>query len=172
MSITPPHPRQSPPRMFSINDYQRGYVLFDDVECNIPRWGSGWDYGAWNCARGLLVELSRALRATPLALHYHELLTWAPREDPDTVPAHLPVGTETIAVLRERTGELVTVLSHRETSPYGEHGDTWRLTVNGIEPADGVDRHPPSLPWLATLVRRHLDEHRQTARGHGIRVSL
>lgn len=59
-------------------------------------------------------------------------------------------------MIRDADGELVTVVDHRETAPYGAHGDFWRLTVDGIEPEDGLAKHPPSLPWAANQVRWHL----------------
>ncbi len=71
-----PHPVISTRRReFSAADHARGYVLFDDVACNIPRWGAPGEPGAWNHARGLLVELVRHLPSTPVALHYRELHT-------------------------------------------------------------------------------------------------
>ncbi|TVT23392.1 hypothetical protein FNH05_33055 [Amycolatopsis rhizosphaerae] len=158
MSITPPRPLPVSLRMFSTADFSRNYVLHPGVECNIPRWGSEDEYGAWSYARGVLVETSRALYGTPVSLRYRELLSRQPHEDPSTVPAHLPVGYEITAVVHDCTGKLVTVVHHRETAPHGAHGDFWRLTVNGIEPEDGLATHPPSLPWAANQVRWHLRE--------------
>lgn len=37
-----------------------------------------------------------------------------PLDDPDRVPAHLPVGNEVTARLRNRDGQLVTVMSRDE----------------------------------------------------------
>jgi hypothetical protein len=134
VTITPLHLLPSHPRMFGMADYRRSYVLYDGVECNIPRWGREGEFSVWNYARGVLVETSRALHATPVSLHYRELLTRQPHEDAATVPAHLPVGHEITAVIRDADGELVTVVDHRETAPYGKHGDFWAVTVNGSSP--------------------------------------
>ncbi|GAB3289123.1 hypothetical protein [Parasphingorhabdus pacifica] len=134
------------PRMFGPHDYRRSYVLPDEVDSNIPRRGSVGEYGAWNHARGVLVEISRRLRAVPLALDYREL----------EAPARLPVGIEVTAVVRANIGQPVTVISRRETAPYGPRGDYWQLTVDGVVPEGGLHRHPPSLPWLAHLVRHAL----------------
>lgn len=154
MSTTPLHPSPSCPRMLGAADFSRSYVLYPDVECNIPRWGSESDYGAWNYARGLLVETSRALQGTPVSLHYHELLTRQPHENPATIPAHLPIGHEITAIVRDTIGQLITTVDHRETTLYGTHGGCcWRLTVNGIVPEHGLAKHPPSLPWAANHVR-------------------
>ena len=131
-------------------------MLYDDVECNIARWGSDGECGAWNYARGVAVETARAVCGSPVSLYYHELLTCSPHEAPARVPAHLPLGHEITAVVRDGFGDLVTVVDHRETAPYGEHGDVWRLTVDGVEVEDGSASHPPSLPWAAHQVRWHL----------------
>jgi hypothetical protein len=163
VSITPLHLLPPHPRMFSMADYRRSYVLYDGVECNIPRWGREGEFGVWNYARGVLVETSRAVGGTPVSLRYRELLTRQPHEDPATVPAHLPVGHEITAVIRDADGELVTVVDHRETAPYGAHGDFWELTVNGVQPEDGLALHPPSLPWMANTVRWHLRQRRPLA---------
>jgi hypothetical protein len=155
------------PRWITPHDASRCYVLYDDVECNIPRWGSLGEYGAWDWARGLVVELHRRLGGTPVSLHYHELLTRYPLDDRGT-RAHLPVGIEVTAILRDRDGQDVTVVSRRETAPYGPRGEHWHITVNGEIPEDADDpalsgRHTraPSLPFLALLVQTHL--HRTAA---------
>ncbi|ASR39974.1 hypothetical protein BAY61_32355 (plasmid) [Prauserella marina] len=163
MAITPIHRRSLHPRMFSMADYRRSYVLYDGVDCNIPRWGREGEFGVWNYARGVLVEISRALHGTPVSLYYRELVTRQPHEDPALVPAHLPVGHEITIVIRDPDGELVTVVDHRETWPYGARGDVWELTVNGIRPEDGHATFPPSLPWMANIVRWHLHQHRPLA---------
>lgn len=136
-----------PPRMFGPHDYLRSYVLPDEVASNIPRRGSVGEFGAWNHARGVLVEVSRRLRATPLSLHYLELET----------PDRLPVGTDVTAVVEDHTRQRLSVVSRRESAPYGPRGDYWQLSVDGVVPDGGTHRHPPSLPWLAHLV--HLALH-------------
>lgn len=83
-----------------------------------------------------------------------------PCEDPDRVPAHLPVGNEITVRLRDRDGPLVTVISRDEWAPHGAARDYWQVTVNGEIPADssdpglhGVHAYPP---FLAFLVQLHL----------------
>lgn len=164
MSISTALRRCERPRWITPYDASRSYVLYDDVECNIPRWGALGEYGAWDWARGHLVELHRRLGGTAVSLHYRELLTRHPHQDPDTTPAHLPVGNEVTAVLRDRAGELVTVVTRAESAPYGPRGDFWQVEVNGEIPDDaddpalrGVHTYHPSLPYLAYLVAVHLD---------------
>ncbi len=141
MTIMLASPLESP-RMFGLRDYLRSYVLPDEVESNVPRRGSIGEFGAWNHARGVLVEVTRRLHAIPLSLHYIELET----------PDRLPVGTEVTAVVEDNTRRRITVVSRRETTPYGPRGDYWQLTVDDAVPDGGRHRHPPSLPWLARLV--------------------
>lgn len=141
----PPPPRRTPPRRFTMHDYQRSYVLFDDVDTNIPRWGTEGEPGAWNHARGLLIEVSRHLGGEPVALHYRERET----------PVHRnPIGTEITAVARDHRGDLITVVSTTENAPYGARGDHWQLAINGRVPDNGIATYPPSLPWIANLVAR------------------
>lgn len=145
---SPSTPPQGPfwrsPRMFDCADYRRCYVLPETVETNIPRWGSLGEFGSFDYARGVLVELTCHLPATPVALHYRELAT---------TPARLPVGIEITATVGDSLGELITVVVRRENAPHGPRGDHWELAVDGVVPADGVASHPPSLPWMARLVR-------------------
>ncbi|GAA2798964.1 hypothetical protein [Saccharopolyspora taberi] len=142
--ITTLAPRPASPRMFGLHDYRRSYVLPTEVDTNILRTGSAGEFGSWNHARGVLVEVSRCLRAMPVALNYREL---------ETGPARLPVGIEVTAIARDDAGALVTVISRQESAPYGPRGDYWQLTVNGVVPEDGISSSPPSLPWMANLVR-------------------
>ncbi|WP_406690339.1 hypothetical protein REH65_31210 [Saccharopolyspora sp. ID03-671] len=134
------------PRMFGLHDYRRSYVLPTEVESNIPRTGSDGEFGSWNYARGVLVEVSSRLRAVPLSLHYIELET----------PKRLPMGIEVTAVVEDHTRRRVTVVSRCENAPYGPRGDFWQLTVDGAVPDGGRHSYPPSLPWLAFLVHRAL----------------
>lgn len=143
------------PRTLTSYDFSRCYVLYDDVDCNIPRWGSVGEYGAWDHARGVLVELCRALPATPVRLHLRELDT----------PTRAPVGWEITAVARDHTGAPVTVVSRRETWPYSLRGDFWQVHINGVVPGEGTAIHPPSLPWLARLVRNTLQADRRRPPG-------
>lgn len=164
MSITTALRRCERPRWITPFDACRSYVLYDDVECNIPRWGALGEYGAWDWARGHLVELHRRLGGSPVSLRYHELLACPPHLDPSTTPAQLPVGNEVTTRLGDRAGELVTVVTRAESAPYGPRGDFWQVEVNGEIPDDaddpalhGVQTYPPSLPYLAHLVAVHLD---------------
>lgn len=149
------------PRWITPYDASRSYVLREEVETNIPRRGHPGSYGAHNWARGHLVELYIFLGGTPLSVHYRELLARGPHED-HTVPEHLPVGCEVTARLRTDDGQVLTVVSRAESAPYGPRGDYWQLTVDGEIPIDddprlsGVGTYPPSLPFLAVLVRLHL----------------
>ncbi len=129
------------------------YVLFDDVDCNIARWGSEGEPGSWNYARGVLVETAQATSATPFALHHRELCT-RHRDDPPSSPAHLPVGLEVTATLRCADDRLVRVVSHLETASEG--GDTWCLTVDGHTLHHGRGARTPPRQTLGLLVRRHL----------------
>jgi hypothetical protein len=135
------------PNMFSIADYRRCYVLYENVASNIPRWGSIAEPRAWDYARGVLVELYRRLGDTRLELIYREL---------DTPGERCPIGHEVTAVLRTGAGLLVTVKSLVEAAPHGDRGDFWQMTVNGVVPDDGTSPYRPSSPWLAWLVQRHL----------------
>ncbi|MFI6029474.1 hypothetical protein [Amycolatopsis magusensis] len=151
------------PRWITSYDARRSYLLPEQVETNIPRRGYLGSYGAHDWARGHLVELHRRLGGVPLSLHYRELLTRLPHEDPKRVPEHLPVGNEVTAVLRDPDGQLVTVITRDERAPYGPRGDYWEVSVNGEIPVDGDDpaltghhAYPPSLPFLAFLVQLHL----------------
>lgn len=150
-------------RWITPYDASRCYLLPDEVETNIPRRGYLGSYGAHEWARGHLVELLWRLGGVPLSLHYRELATRQPHEDPELVPEHLFVGLEVTARLRDRDGQLITVVSRKEQAPYGPRGDYWQVTVNGEIPtyADdphvhGVHAYPPSLPYLAFLVQLHL----------------
>lgn len=143
-------------------DWSRSYLLPEQVATNIPRSGSLGGYGAHNWARGHLIELCRRLGGTPISVYYLEMLTRHPSEDPKRVPAHLPVGGEVTASLRDSNGQLITVVSRVEGAEHGPRGDYWEVAVNGEIPADedprlsGQSAYPPSLPFLAFLVQQHL----------------
>lgn len=145
-----------PPRRLTPWDASRCYVLFDEVACNIPRWGAVGECGAWNHARGLLVELCRFLDATPVSLDYQEL------SNPQTGE---PCGREITAVV-DRGGRRVEVVSHRESDLYDQRGDYWRLSVNSKTREDWCARHPPSLPFIANFVRRYLNTEPDTEAAH------
>lgn len=145
-----------PPGWLTPWDANRCYVLFDEVACNIPRWGAVGEYGAWDHARGLLVELCRFLSATPVSLHYREV------NNPNTGQ---PCGIEVTAVA-DRSGRRVEVVSRGESAPYGQWGDYWRLSVNGHTSEDWCARYPPSLPFIANLVHRYLNTEPDTQAAH------
>jgi hypothetical protein len=48
-------------------DFSRSYALPDSVDSNLPHRGNVDGPGAWAVARGVLVELCRALDASPLS---------------------------------------------------------------------------------------------------------
>ncbi len=58
------------PDCYSTYDWSRSYLLPGHITANIPRRGAEGDPGAYNNARGLLVEICRATGAHPVALHY------------------------------------------------------------------------------------------------------
>ncbi|MGH3904163.1 MAG: hypothetical protein ACRDTE_08240 [Pseudonocardiaceae bacterium] len=58
------------PDCYSAYDWSRSYLLPGHVTANIPRRGGEGEPGAYNNARGLLVEICRATGAHPVALHY------------------------------------------------------------------------------------------------------
>ncbi|MBQ0926622.1 hypothetical protein [Saccharopolyspora endophytica] len=136
MTILLAAPSESP-RMFGLHDYCRSYVLPSEVDTNIPRTGGAGEFGSWNYACGVLVEVSRRLRAAPLSLHYRELET----------PGHLPMGIEVTAVVDD-TRRRISVVSRLETVPCGPRGDYWELSVDDAVPDDGRHSHAQSLPWL------------------------
>jgi len=150
------------PRWITPHDASRCYLLYTEIDCNIPRRGRLGEPGAWNWSRGLLVELHQRLGGTAVALQYRELLTRHPHDPPDT-PPHLPAGIEVTAHLHDRDNHDITVTTRIENAPHGPRGDYWQLTVNGDIPTDihdpafnGVHAYAPTLPFLALLVERHL----------------
>lgn len=162
MSISAAPRPTTRPRWITPYDASRCYLLPATVECNIPRRGTPGECGAWDWARGHLVELHRRLGGTPLGLHYRDLVARHPHDPADVAP-HLPVGVEVAARLCTRDDRLVTVVSRAEHAPYGPRGDYWQVTVDGEIPTDaddpalhGVHRYPPTLPFLAFLVDLHL----------------
>jgi hypothetical protein len=115
-------------------------VLPESVTCNIPHRGSLDGYGSWNLARGILVELCRALPATPVALLYDEPVQ---RRD------RMRVAIRITAHARRADGQDVRVIypsQRRDTEPWTEF---WSIAVNGFIPAAGHDVRRPSPPWIA-----------------------
>jgi hypothetical protein len=130
-----------------MSDYRRCYLLPDTVTCNIARRPTPGEPGSYGHARGLLVEISRYLRAAPARLHYNE------RYDPVT-RRHIDIEiTATVAT----TDFTVTVLLTHGSAPESPRGDYWELAINGRVPASCAGRHLPSLPMLGRIVDIALD---------------
>jgi hypothetical protein len=133
---------------FTPYDWSRSYLLPESVACNIPHRGSLAGYGSWNLARGILVELCRALPATtPVSLLYDEP---AQRRDRTriairvTARARRPDGHDVIVIYRSE---------RNDTEPWHEF---WSIAVNGFIPASGHDVRRPSPPWIAHTARQTL----------------
>jgi hypothetical protein len=125
---------------FSPYDWSRSYVLPESVACNIPRRGNLDDLGAWNVARGVLVELCRALPATPVSLLYDEPVQ---RRD------WTRIAIRVTARARRRDGRDVIVIYRSERTDAAPWPDFWSVAVNGFIPASGRDVRRPSPPWIA-----------------------
>jgi hypothetical protein len=61
------------PDCYSAYDWSRCYLLPGHVTANIPLRGSEGEPGAYDNARGLLVEICLATDAHPVALHYADI---------------------------------------------------------------------------------------------------
>jgi hypothetical protein len=130
---------------FSPYDWSRSYVLPESVACNIPHRGSLLDYGAWNLARGVLVELCRALSATPISLLYDEPVQRRNR---------MRVAIRITAHAWRADGQDVRVIYRSERTDTEPWPEFWSVAVNGFIPASGRDVRRPSPPWIAyTAVR-------------------
>lgn len=125
---------------FTPYDWSRSYMLPDSVACNIPRGGSLNDLGAWNIARGVLVELCRALPATPVSLLYDEPVQRRNR---------MRVAIRITARARRRDGQDVIVIYRSERTDTAPWPAFWSVAVNGFIPATGHDVARPSPPWIA-----------------------
>ncbi|WP_372667957.1 hypothetical protein [Amycolatopsis kentuckyensis] len=125
---------------FTPYDWSRSYLLPESVTCNIPRRGGVGGYGAHDVARGVLVELCRALPATPVSLLYDEPVQrrdWTRTAIRITAHARCTDGRDVRVIYRsERT----------DTEPWAEF---WSIAVNGFIPATGHDVARPSPPWIA-----------------------
>lgn len=139
-------PESSAPRMFG----QRDYVLPAEVHTNLPHQGYDGEPGGWHRARGLLMELSWALDATPEALIYRPLET--PEGNPD--------GVVVTAIVQDNRGQHTTVVLREQEHPQGSRKrlPSWQLTVNGKTPGLGSGRRVPAPPWLARLVTTAIDD--------------
>ncbi|WP_410598008.1 hypothetical protein [Amycolatopsis sp. lyj-23] len=128
-------------------DWSRSYVLPESVVCNIPHRGSLLDYGAWNVARGVLVELCRALPATPVSLLYDEPVQRRNR---------MRVAIRITAHARRADGQDVRVIYRSERTDAEPWPEFWSVAVNGFIPAAGRDVRRPSPPWIAHIAARTL----------------
>jgi hypothetical protein len=132
---------------FTPYDWSRSYVLPKSVACNIPLRGSLDGYGSWNVARGVLVELCRALPATPISLLYDEPVQRRDRTriaHRTTAHARRPDGQDVIVIYRSERGD---------AEPWPEF---WSVAVNGFIPASGHQVVRPSPPWIAHTARQTL----------------
>ncbi|WP_284740266.1 hypothetical protein [Amycolatopsis sp. RTGN1] len=128
-------------------------MLPESVACNISRRGGLDDYGAWNVARGVLVELCRALPATPVSLLYDETVQ---RRD------RMRVAIRITAHARRTDGQDVIVIYRSERSDIEPWPEFWSVVVNGFVPASGHDVRRPSPPWIAHTAAQTL----RTELGH------
>ncbi|WP_410598029.1 hypothetical protein [Amycolatopsis sp. lyj-23] len=123
-------------------DWSRSYLLPESVACNIPHRSSLLDYGAWNVARGVLVELCRVLPATPVSLLYDEPVQRRNR---------MRVAIRITAHARRADGQDVRVIYRSERTDAEPWPEFWSVAVNGVIPAAGRDGRRPSPPWIAHI---------------------
>ena len=137
---------------FTPYDWSRSYVLPQSVACNIPHRGSLGGYGAWNLARGISIELCRALPATPVSLLYDEPVQHRDRTR---------IAIRITARARRSDGRDVIIIYRGERGVREPWPEFWSVAVNGIIPAIGHDVVRPSPPWIAhtaaQMVRAGLD---------------
>ncbi|WP_214406334.1 hypothetical protein [Pseudonocardia lacus] len=124
-------------RYLDESDYRRSHLLPDDVVCNIPRRSFPGEYGAWNIARGLLVETCRVIGARPLALHQ--------TDDVDSSPDAISTSITT-ARFRMRTGREAEFIATRRSGVATDRLDSWTISVNGRSLPHESRLNPPS-PW-------------------------
>ncbi len=124
---------------FTPYDWSRSYLLPESVTCNIPRRRSLDGYGAHNVARGVLVELCRALPATPVSLLYDE-----PVQRRDWTRTAIRI----TAHARCADGRDVRVIYRSERNDTEPRAEFWSIAVNGFIPATGHDVVRPSPPWI------------------------
>ncbi|MEV6644321.1 hypothetical protein [Amycolatopsis sp. NPDC051371] len=128
-------------------DWSRSYLLPESVTCNIPHRGSIDGYGAWNTARGVLVELCRTLPATPVSLLYDEPVQ---RRDRTRVAIRIT------ARARRTDGQDVIVIYRSERGHATPRPEFWSIAVNGFIPASGHGARRPSPPWIAHTAHQTL----------------
>ncbi|MFF1612258.1 hypothetical protein ACFVYA_31130 [Amycolatopsis sp. NPDC058278] len=132
---------------FTPYDWSRSYLLPESVACNIPHRGGIGGYGAHNVARGVLVELCRALPAAPVSLLYDE-----PVQCRDRTRTAIRI----TARARTATGTDVIVIYRSERSDAEPWPEFWSVAVNGFISATGHDVVRPSPPWIAHTARQTL----------------
>jgi hypothetical protein len=132
-------------RFLDHSDYRRSHLLPDDVVCNIPRRPTPGECGAWNVARGLLVEACRATAGRPLALHHVDYAS--------SVGVR-PSVSVTLARLRLRTGREVEFVTRRCSADEGRIVDTWTIAINGHALAHEDRAYPPSPVVIGLIVAR------------------
>jgi hypothetical protein len=138
------------PRCFTWWDWSRSYLLPDDVATNIARRGAVGQYGSWNAARGLLVEICRCTGAVPSRLHYAEIADPAA-----TDPFGVVVAVTAVAELPDGRPLTVTTCTAPHRSPTRPG---WWITVVDEVLVDEHRRYPPSLPMQAAIVARRLTD--------------
>jgi hypothetical protein len=123
------------PRRFG----QHTYVLPASVQSNIPPYPSRDEVGRCAYARGLLVEISRTLPCTPLAL-YVRLCT-----------DHIgnPTAVVITVIAQDEHDEILTIVWRQERGLNALGPNHWQLTINGAIPhrgTDGSDRRRHGWP--------------------------
>ncbi|ODU05225.1 MAG: hypothetical protein ABS81_08145 [Pseudonocardia sp. SCN 72-86] len=148
----------------TLHDWSRSYLLPDDVETNIPRNGRHRDCGAFNLARGLLVEVVGRTGGRPRTLTYTE---WqarcgrgrGPRGGDScaacTTPALISHTTVSAHIdLLERTRPLTVTVHYRFPLERVDGHQNWRISVDGVAlPVENRVR-PPSPLVIAGIVQR------------------
>ncbi|MGH3534867.1 MAG: hypothetical protein ACRDQG_09165 [Pseudonocardiaceae bacterium] len=134
------------PDCYSVYDWSRSYLLPDHVVTNIPLRGSDGEPGAYNNARGLLVEVCLATGARPVALHYTETIS-----PPDGGLTRITA----VAGLPERARPLLVFTCCRYPLR-GQGPEAWSICLDHAHLATEDRRFPPSPPWQAGIIARRL----------------
>lgn len=132
-------------RYFDMSDYRRSHLLPDHVTCNVARRLSLGDPGAWNVARGELVEACRATGARPVELRYAE------SPDPRHPRTTLTVTTSRMTLAGGRGVEVVTT---RRSADRPGGVDSWSIAVDGRGCPAEVRVHMLSPAVIGSIVRR------------------
>lgn len=124
-------------------DWNRSYVLPDDVATNFPRRHSIGGYGAHSYARGLPVELCRYTGSAPIALHYLDTDV--------TDDGQLLVIT---AIATRPDGATLMLTTHTRVRRVDNRDGDWSIAINGRRHPSESRRFPPSLPFQGRLASR------------------